>query len=55
LLNPAMKFVLGGARSAPPKTNFIATISNAQFLLRDILVLKAGAIALPIKPLPRCN
>jgi hypothetical protein len=30
LLNPAMKFVLGGALCAPPKTNFIATISNAK-------------------------
>jgi hypothetical protein len=24
-----MKFVLGGVRSAPPKTNFIAGLSNA--------------------------
>jgi len=30
LLNPAMKFVLGGSRSEPPKTNFIATISNTK-------------------------
>jgi len=26
-----MRFVLGGALSAPPKTNLIATISNAQY------------------------
>jgi hypothetical protein len=32
LLNPAMKFVLGGALRAPPKTNFIATISNTAML-----------------------
>jgi len=29
LLIVAMKFVLGGSRSAPPKTNFIAGLSNA--------------------------
>jgi hypothetical protein len=32
LLIVAMKFVLGGALRAPPKTNFIAGLSNADFI-----------------------